>query len=496
MNSTHKRENLVYCLFLAFTCPSFGQDLSYDFQPARNFKPSVQLIDEYITRFSAWGDKGITSTSKVKATFKKFIEQKTEFIIALDSLGILIYGDSMSNLLERIKDKIAAGNPNLKREEIRIFIYRSLEPNAFSLGEGLLLVSTGLLARMPHVDQVAFVLSHELAHDAMRHVYSNLQRISESLHDERLKKSFQKASRKKEGRNTQINNFVTNFIAIHMAYSQQNEFDADSIGLVYFQNAGFPISGAVDALRVLDSADYLLYEDTLDLRHYFNFSEYPFKSYWLDTENSALHWEKDTLLFVIPDSLKSHPDCDERIQRIRNFSTTSMAAVLDVSTEELAMDRLKDVFRFESLESQIMSRDYVMALYLSLQFQTQFSENIYLKSVTTHALIELAAAFSRNEFLEYVEFADRDYPAGYNQMLTFLHNMNSSTLYKLASYCLQEKLASVSDHAYIGFLKVLNDNRDGITEDIVSLYAQQYRDEYFIDILKAKTEFQMPAPKK
>jgi len=133
---------------------------------------------------------------------------------------------------------------------------------------------------------------------------------------------------------------------------------------------------------------------------------------------------------------------------------------------------------------------------LSLQFQTQFSENIYLKSVTTHALIELAAAFSRNEFLEYVEFADRDYPAGYNQMLTFLHNMNSSTLYKLASYCLQEKLASVSDHAYIGFLKVLNDNRDGITEDIVSLYAQQYRDEYFIDILKAKTEFQMPAPKK
>lgn len=454
------------------------------------------MIEEYMRRYSDWGNNSAIEDPKVRSTFKKFIEQKTDFLSALDSMDMLIYGDRMTDLAERIKDNIIAGNQKLKDVEIKIFIYRSMEPNAFSLGEGLILVSTGLLARMPDVAQVAFVLSHEIAHDAMNHVFLNLQRISESLHDGQLKRSFQKANRKKEGRSTQINNVLNNFIAIQMAYSQRNEFEADSLGLVYFQNAGFAADGAIGALGVLDSADYLMFEDTLDLRHYFNFSGYPFKSYWLDTENSALQWERDTTLFVIPDSLKSHPDCDVRIQRIGDLSVTGGEQTIDVADEVFVMEKLKDVFQFESLEGQIMSKDYVMALYLSLQLQTRYPANIYLKSVTAHALIELAAAFSRNEFLEYVEFADMNYPAGYNQILTFLHNMNSATLYKLATYCLQDKLDLVPDHVYVGFLNVLNEHKDVITEEAINLYAQQYKDEYFTGLLRDKTKPLLPVNRK
>lgn len=481
---------------MASSYAMLGQGLTYDYQPVRNLKPSDQLIEEYLRRYSDWGNSNMIEDTKVRTTFKKFIEQKSDFLVALDSMDMLIYGDSMTDLVERIKDIIIAGNENLKDVEIKIFIFRSIEPNAFSLGEGLILVSTGLLARMPDVAQVAFVLSHEIAHDAMSHVFLNLLRISERLHDGQMKRTFQKANRKKEGRDTEINSVLNNFIAVQMAYSQRNEFDADSLGLVYFQHAGFSSDGAIGALGVLDSADYLMFEDTLDLRHYFNFTEYPFKSYWLDTENSALQWERDTILFVIPDSLKSHPDCDVRIQRIGELAATDHIATIDVGEEAFVMEMLKDVFQFESLEGQIMSKDYVMALYMSLQLQTLHPDNIYLKSVTAHALIELAAAFSRNEFLEYVEFADMNYPAGYNQILTFLHNMNSATLYKLATYCLQDKLASVPDHAYVGFLNTLNAHKDVITEEVVNLYAQQYKDEYFTGILRDKAKSPLPASRK
>lgn len=496
MISQFKRSLLCYCLILAFSCIMLGQDLTHDYLPVRTLKPSDQMIEEYMSRYNAWGNSTAIGDSRVRATFRKFIEQKTEFLTALDSMDMLIYGDSMTDLVERIKDNIVAGNQSLRGVEIKIFIYRSNEANAFSLGEGLILVSTGLLARMPDVAQVAFVLSHEIAHDAMNHVFLNLLRISESLHDGQMKKTFQKANRKKEGRNTEINTVLNNFIAVHMAYSQRNEFEADSLGLVYFQQAGFPTDGAIGALGVLDSADYLTFEDTLDLRHYFNFEGYPFKSYWLDTENSALQWERDTLLFVIPDSLKSHPDCDVRIQRIEELSITDSDQAIDVTDEAIVMEKLKDVFQFESLEGLLMSKDYVMALYMSLQLQSLYPENVYLKAVTAHALLELAAAFSRNEFLEYVEFADMNYPSGYNQMLTFLHNMNSATLYKLASYCLREKLALVPDHAYVGFLEVLNDHKDLITEEIVNRYTQQYEDEYFTRLLRDKTISPSPSGRK
>ncbi len=454
------------------------------------------MIEEYMRRYSDWGHSTAIEDAKVRTTFKKFITQKTEFLNALDSMDMLIYGDSMTDLVERIKDIIVAGNEKLNNIEIKIFIYRSNEANAFSLGEGLILVSTGLLARMPDVSQVAFVLSHEIAHDAMNHVFLNLLHISESLHEGEMKRTFQKANRKKEGRNTEINNVLNNFMAVHMAYSQRNELEADSLGLVYFQRAGFTADGAIGALGVLDSADYLMFEDTLDLRHYFSFDGYPFKSYWLDTENAALQWARDTALFVIPDSLKSHPDCDVRIQRISDLSVIDSGQTIDVAEEAKVMEMLKDVFQFESLEGQLMSKDYVMALYLSLQLQTYYPDNIYLKSVTAHALIELAAAFSRNEFLEYVEFADMNYPAGYNQMLTFLHNMNSSTLYKLASYCLQDKLGSVTGHSYIGFLNTLNEHKDVITPEVVNLYAQQYKDDYFTGLLRDKAKSPLPASRK
>ena len=285
-------------------------------------------------------------------------------------------------------------------------------------------------------------------------------------------------------------------MSVQMAYSQRNEFEADSQGLVYFQHAGFTLDGAIGALGVLDSADYLMFEDTLDLRHYFSFDGYPFKSYWLDTENAALQWARDTTLYMIPDSLKSHPDCDVRIQRIGELAATDSEQIIDVADEAIVMEKLKDVFQFESLEGQLMARDYVMALYMSLQLQTLYPQNIYLKSVTAHALIELAAAFSRNEFLEYVEFADMNYPAGYNQMLTFLHNMNSATLYKLATYCLQDKLGSVPGHSYIGFLNALNEHKDVITPEVVNLYAQEYKDDYFTGLLWDKAKSPLPASRK
>ena len=64
----------------------------------------------------------------------------------------------------------------------RAFLYEDKEPNAAALSDGRIYVSTGMLtylaSRGSHVDELAFVLAHELAHTVAQHLvkrYRNLQ---------------------------------------------------------------------------------------------------------------------------------------------------------------------------------------------------------------------------------------------------------------------------------------------------------------------------------
>jgi Zn-dependent protease with chaperone function len=484
LKRTHDCLIHLWFIFLPlFSLPLNGQDITQDYFPIRNAAPSNDLIEAYAEKFNNWVNRSKLNSGKIKETFGKFAEQKAEFLITLDSIGLLMDGDSITALLNAIKDIIVEGNKDIVKDSIRLFTYKTMEPNAFSLGEGLMLISTGLLERMPDVRQLAFVISHELAHETSDHLFYHLQQVSESLHDDQMKRSLQKARRYSAGRRTQLKSIFTALKAIHMEHSQANEFEADSIGLLYYQSAGFSKQGAVDALGILDQSDYLLYKDTLDLRHYFSFSTYPFKSYWLEPENAALNWDMDTTLYIIPDSLKTHPNCDERILRIERQASFQANRIPDVTSEAHSLEIMKEIFQFENLESQILSKDYVMALYLSLHLQAKYPDNIYLKCVTVHALLELAGVVSRNEVLEYVEFADKNYPDGYNQILIFLHNLNSSTLYKLAELFTAENLGHVSDHPYVSFLNILIEEQETISEESINRYAEQFKDDYFIGLM-------------
>src|SRR5581483_8653990 len=61
-------------------------------------------------------------------------------------------------------------NP-LEHVEWRLRILRDPMVNAFTMPNGSIYVSAGLLARMENEDQLAAVLAHEVTHVASRHAY-------------------------------------------------------------------------------------------------------------------------------------------------------------------------------------------------------------------------------------------------------------------------------------------------------------------------------------
>lgn len=80
---------------------------------------------------------------------------------------------AMQNIVDRLSPHAA-----LEGLEFEVHVVKSPEVNAFALPGGVIVVYTGLIEQAERPEQVAGVISHEIAHATLRH---GLQRISQSL---------------------------------------------------------------------------------------------------------------------------------------------------------------------------------------------------------------------------------------------------------------------------------------------------------------------------
>lgn len=486
-------KTLVVISFVLLANLTSGQNFETDYVPIRSFRAPPEMIKDYQFKFSMWSQKSGIDDKRAKAQFVDFCKQKSNFIFILDSLQVAMYTDDISKSLNTIKTHLISENKFLPGNRYEVFTYRSLEPNAFCLGEGIIMISLGLLERLTTLDQVAFVISHEIAHDYLNHTFESAKRFCLGLQENEMRRSLQKVSRNKAGRATIDREIADRFLALHMEYSRENELQADSLGYFIFANAGFEKTEASEVLKILDASDHLLYQDTIRLQEYFDFPHYPFKTYWLVAETSMLKWDVDSSIAMIPDDMKSHPDCSERLARLANLSNNNESTDNIILPDAALLDQYADIVHFEVVEALMKHNDYTLALYLSLQLQQYYPLNIYLRCVTAHCLYELSEAFVQNEFLEYVEFPNQYFSKGYNHMLIFLHNLNSSTLHGLFHHSFHESLAQIPSHAYVDFLRILDEGKP-INADTVAAFEKKYDHPVLTELLKSKVP--VPAPLK
>ncbi|HEY4799693.1 MAG TPA: hypothetical protein VII99_11500, partial [Bacteroidia bacterium] len=202
-------------------------------------------------------------------------------------------------------------------------------------------------------------------------------------------------------------------------------------------------------------------------------------------------WNRDSLLFKIPDSLKTHPDCQVRLSAIKKYSASFSGNVNYKSPPKLVYsEKQKQLFLFENIDALMQNKDFAKALYNSLHMLNAYPNNRYLNCIVVDCLYELADALVHQKYSHYVDFPGQDYSNGYNQMLTFLQNMNSATLKKLGTnyYFQYLSIYSASD-PYAAFLKIILDNTDTKSNDIsrqIAQFEKDFNEPYFTAILKNK----------
>ncbi len=269
------------------------------------------------------------------------------FLVSMLNQGRIIYGTEMNQYLDNIAEKLLANYPQLQ-QEVHIYILQSTTVNAYSMKNGTILVTMGMLAQVTNEAELAFVLAHEIAHYSEHH-----GEAEEKSKDRDVVKRYMKSQ----------------------MYSREHELDADRVGLTrYFKDSPY-------SYDILDGIfDVLLYSDL-------PFDEIPFQR--SAVEEDFFQFPENHFLKTVAnisdrsnmiDTLLTHPNIERRRTvakgLVRNLPNDGRKKF--VQDEEL-FTRLHNTARFACIDWLLINHQYDLAIYNTYVMRQSFPDNAYLE---------------------------------------------------------------------------------------------------------------------
>lgn len=102
-------------------------------------------------------------------------EECRDYLYKLDEIGYK--DDFISSYVQSVFAKLTATgiDPN-RNERLNVRIIQSLEPDAYMLPNGSMLISTGLLGTLDSADELAAIIANEMSHFVLDHQINNIYR--------------------------------------------------------------------------------------------------------------------------------------------------------------------------------------------------------------------------------------------------------------------------------------------------------------------------------
>ena len=330
----------------------------------------------------------------------KSAKEYNPFLVSMLKQGRILYGTEMNEYLDNITEKLLVNHPQLQ-QEIHVYILQSPIVNAYSLPDGTILVTMGMLAQVTNEAELAFVLAHEIAHYSEHH-------------------SKDDNTKKKDG------DVVSRYMR-HQEYSRDQEFAADRIGLLtYYKDSPY-------SYDILDGLfDVLLYSDL-------PFDEIPFQR--SEVETDFYHFPDNYFLKTVAnipdrsnmiDTLLTHPNVEKRRTLakglVRNLSNEGRKEFVQPQEQ---FTRLRNVARFACIERFLINHDYDKAIYNIHVMEQTFPDNNYLRRALATAYYGAAKHKGTGQTSTFLE-PYRDVEGEQQQVNYFLSKMNRNEYAALA----------------------------------------------------------------
>lgn len=365
---------LLFSITLFFSFPVFGQKNFNQFETLLS-KGAIPIDFSSSTQEKIEKDikESTRDLSKKKqAIFVKGIHERIDLLL---HSGNVVYGDEVSLYVEKIAGILLKNEPELKAK-LRFYTLKSNETNAFSTDQGIVFVTTGLIAQLASEAQLAYVLSHEIAHYTEKHVVETF-----------------------DWKTTRTNRY--NSIEKLSSYSKENELEADRVAIKMYHAAGYSEEELISTFDVL-MYSYLPFDEIPVPFDYFNTPKLYVPQSIFNSKTFPITAVED-----YDDEKSSHPNIKKRKEAVEEqkgkYSNWGNKNFLLNKSDFV---EIRNIARFESIRTAIIDNDFYGALYTIFILQRDFPQSTYLKQMKALAWLSIAQFTEANRISEVAYESD------------------------------------------------------------------------------------------
>jgi beta-barrel assembly-enhancing protease len=373
-------KQLIVLIVVAVLAPlCHGQDYFDNYVPLQSKGPVPEDFSVETSQKirNAQGERRGDLTAKEQ---RVFVEQVNYTIDELLKSGLVTYGDDVSTYVQRIGDRLTA-NTGLQ-DQLRFYTLNANEANAFSTDQGMVFVTTGLIAQMTNEAQLAFVLAHEIVHYQEEHVLDLYDYVTDN-------KSLSYGEK----------------VRFFSKYSRDNEFEADKLGVKLYHAAGYAPSEIAKTFDVLIYS-YLPFEEIVLKKDYFSSDRLFIPEQLFKGRKNEI-----TARQRYNDQLTSHPNVAKRIEALEEEIARFSDWGTVLNYPELSFDHVRNICRFEYVLNDVYENNDVDALYGIYILERDFPDSRFLDLCKAQVWLELMKEEERgiNGFNPYYTFANINY---------------------------------------------------------------------------------------
>ncbi|MBP6090132.1 MAG: M48 family metalloprotease [Crocinitomicaceae bacterium] len=280
--------------------------------------------------------------------------------------GYVVYGDEISDYVSKIATKLLKDDPEVL-SKLRFYTIKSNSTNAFSTDQGIVFVTTGLIAQLSNEAQLAMVLAHEISHYTEKHV---LEGFKDKLKNRRTYRTIEELSQ----------------------YSKDKELNADSLGILLYKNAGYSINEVLPTFDVL-MYSYLPFDEVEFPKEYFNTDQFYIPNLMFSSKEYPIKAIED-----YDDSESSHPNIKKRKEAAEELiKTLTNWGNFSTQLGQSNFEYIRKIARFESLRTDVLEQNFTDALYSLFILEKDNPNSAYLKRMKAQLWLNLAIYKAENK---------------------------------------------------------------------------------------------------
>jgi beta-barrel assembly-enhancing protease len=286
-------------------------------------------------------------------------EVHTELNDALYS-GNIIYGDEISTYVRDVAANLLKNDHKLLKK-LRFYTIKSNEVNAFSTAPGIIFVTTGLISQLSSEAQLAFILSHEIAHYEKNHSYNeyiNLKKAGKIKRRDQVLKLSQ--------------------------FSKEQEFEADETAIKRYYDLGYSREDLLGTFDIL-MYSYLPFDEIVFPNDYFNTEHLYIPVSRINKEIKEITARED-----YDDNYHTHPNIKKRKEAIQlSLEKYSQWGKIHFILDEKTFREAVKTCRFEDVRTNLIQGNPFNALYSIFLLERMHPKNQYLEHMKAAAWLSM-----------------------------------------------------------------------------------------------------------